>query len=139
MRTIVCLLAALCFAACKKDPRPAPPPATQPLSGVWAGKYGTRAVNAPGDTVFVTPMHKFTMIFHPNGTMVVYDGDEGAALVANGVYSLQNGKFYGQYSYFRGGSGEFSLHAVLEKPDSLAGTWHIGYGGQTGGRFYLGK
>ncbi|RPE08600.1 hypothetical protein EGT74_16295 [Chitinophaga lutea] len=142
MRNVLCWLAFATMmggTACKKDNKTVCPPATEPLTGIWVGKYGIRSINEPGDTGFLTPMHTYTMIFHPNGTMVVYDGDESSPLLANGVYSLKKGKFYGQYAYFRGGSGEYSLNAQLLKPDSLAGTWHIGYGGPTGGSFWLKK
>lgn len=134
MRLLVWATLTLCLASCKKDDKP-----RVKLSGTWKGMYGHRQINAPGDTVLHIPTFAYTMIFNENGTMVVYDGEEGATLMAKGVYSLKNRRLYGQYSYVRGGGGEYSVNAVLEKPDSMAGTWHIGYGGQTGGKFYLKK
>lgn len=136
MRLLLPALAILCSAACKKDRKP---PLPEKLSGTWKGMYGHRLVNAPGDTVLHMPTFLYTMIFYENGTMIVYDGEEGAALMANGVYSLRNSRLYGEYTYVRGGSGEFSIDATLGRKDSMYGTWHIGYGGQTGGKFYLKK
>ncbi|MGX5818824.1 hypothetical protein ACWKWU_11545 [Chitinophaga lutea] len=133
-RTILFLFALACY-ACKKDcPEE---PVSQTLSGRWQGKYSHMQVRAPGDTVYPTPNFTYTMIFSANGTMLVYDGDEGAQLMATGKYGLYGQDFYAEYSYIRGGGGDFSISARLEKPDSIAGFWHIGQWGVRGGKFYL--
>ncbi|SIN72367.1 hypothetical protein [Chitinophaga niabensis] len=132
----LCLLFLVCT-ACKKDPvKPVP----KLLNGTWQGRYGNISSPEPGDTAFGPLTAVYTIDFKDNGTMTVYDGrKEDAALMAEGVYSLQNGKLFGEYTYVRGSSSTFSIQAILHKPDSLAGTWRIGSWGPTGGKFFLKK
>jgi hypothetical protein len=127
----LCLIL-LVFTACKKDP-------VKPklLKGTWEGRYGNINTPEPGDTAYGPLTAVYTMVFKENGTMTVYDGREDAALMANGIYSLKDGKLFGEYTYVRGSSSTFSIQATLHKPDSLAGIWRIGSWGSTGGKFFL--
>lgn len=130
----LCLILVV-FTACKKDP--AKP---KLLNGTWVGRYGNINSPAPGDTAFGPLTAVYTIVFKENGTMTVYDGrKEDAALMAEGIYSLKNGKLFGEYTYVRGSTSTFSIQAILHKPDSLAGTWRIGSWGSTGGKFFLKK
>lgn len=140
-KSCLLLVLATCFFACKKDRKPPAPPVPDvtKLSGTWLGKYGISHVNAPGDTVLDEFTLPYTIVFRENGTMTVYDGLEGAILMAEGAYSLKGGKLFGEYKYIRGSSSNFSLEAILHKPDSLSGTWRIGSWGRTGGKIFLKK
>lgn len=123
------------FTACKKDP--AKP---KLLNGTWVGRYGNINSPEPGDTTFGPLTAVYTIDFKDNGNMTVYDGrKEDAALIAEGIYSMKNGKLFGEYTYVRGSSSTFSIQATLHKPDSLAGIWRIGSWGSTGGKFFLKK
>jgi hypothetical protein len=133
------IVLAICFIACRKDRRPQQQPPVTKLSGTWQGKYGISAVNTPGDTVLDDVILPYTFIFKEDGKLTVYDGVEGATLMAEGVYSLKDGKLLAEYTYVRGSTSSFSIQATLHKPDSLAGVWRIGYWGRTGGKFYVKK
>lgn len=137
-KSCLLLVVTICFIACKKDP-PKPVQGVTKLSGTWQGKYGISHVNAPGDTVLDEFTLPYTAVFRENGTMTIYDGLEGAILMAEGIYSLKDGKLFGEYTYIRGSSSNFSIQATLHKPDSLSGTWRIGSWGRTGGKIYLKK
>lgn len=136
-RSCLLLVFAIPFFACKKDRRSGAP--ITKLSGTWQGKYGISHVNAPGDTVLDEFTLPYTVLFRENGTMTIYDGLEGAVLMAEGIYSLNNGKLLGEYTYVRGSSSNFSIQATLHKQDSLSGTWRVGSWGRTGGKFYVEK
>jgi hypothetical protein len=137
---MLALLTASLF-ACKRERQTTPPADTFPtqLSGAWKGQYGFYRSPSPGDTVFTDPAHTYTMIFEGNGKMTVYDGNEDAALKAEGQYVIQGRELTAQYHYVRGGSGSFSLKATLTTPGRLEGQWLIGRFTQTGGKFYLKK
>ena len=134
------LLTASLF-ACKRERQTEPSADKFPtqLSGAWKGQYGFYQSPAPGDTVLTDPAHTYTMIFEANGKMTVYDGNEDAALKAEGQYRIQGRELTAEYHYVRGGSGTYSLKATLTTPMRLDGKWLIGLFSQTGGKFYLKK
>lgn len=138
LRNVTMLCIAMAFFACKKSRQPQPQPNNQDMEGTWAGRYGYSYGNDEGDTTFSGYFGHFRMEFYQNGTLIVHDvGSQ--TMTARGTY-VRNGKdLYARYKYDIGTDNIFSFKARLERPDSLAGKWMIGYDGPTGGEFFVSK
>lgn len=136
LRHLIWLCALTAFLACKKSRQP--DPEAQGLEGMWTGRYGYSHGNAEGDTTFSGYFGHFRMEFYRNGTLIVHD--VGAqTMTARGQYVRRGQHLYARYKYDQGTDNMFSFKAVLERPDSLAGKWMVGYDGPTGGEFFVRK
>ncbi len=107
--------------------------------GYRTGRYGYSYGNQEGDTTFAGWFGHFRMEFYQNGTLIVNDEGPTVTMVARGTYIRDGKKLYARYKYDLGTDNEFSFKAVLERPDSLAGKWMVGYDGPTGGQFFVKK
>ena len=117
------LFAAVVFTSCKKDD----PSPQDPIVGSWIGKYGS------GNS---EPSTFYSFNIMANGSWQVRLEDK--TTIGSGTWKLEDGTFYGVYTYELGGT-----YNVAGKYDAGAGTitgsWGEGETGTGDGEFFLNK
>ncbi|NII28803.1 hypothetical protein HB364_27220 [Pseudoflavitalea sp. X16] len=128
--TVLSLLCASTFMACKKDKDDATTtPKSSEMAGNWVGKYGNGSDS---------PALYFAFVLGSSGT--IEEVNKYGVKLAKGTWTINGYKFVASLRYLADASNGYSVTATLnEAKNTLTGTWGYRYNVSNGGAFYMNK